>query len=80
MANLRKSRGAAEQSERYLTAVDLIAEARQRCLLTQLLVEQVVAFVGQNRFDERLTVLVYAIERSTSETMEAVQRAVAELK
>lgn len=80
MANRRKHRDAAKRTERHIDAVDLVHEVRRSCLLAQLLIEQVVAIVGQSRLDERLTVLVYASERSTNEALEAVQLALAALK
>ena len=80
MTKPKKRTDAAQRTERYIDALDLIAEARRRQLLAQLLVEQVVAIVGQSRLDERLTVLVFATERATTEALLAVQRAAEALK
>ena len=64
MAERKQRADKARRPERYIDAIDLMLEAQRRCLLARLLVEQVVAIVGQNRLDEKLTVLVYASERS----------------
>jgi hypothetical protein len=80
MAKPEKRNNAAQRAERYIDAMDLISEAKRRLLLTQLLIAQVVAIVGESRLDERLTVLVYASERSTNEALEAVELALVALK
>lgn len=80
MGTRTNRKDAAQRTERYVEAVDLVHEARRCCLLAHLLVEKVVTIVGENRLDERLTVLVYASERSTSEALDALQLALVALK
>lgn len=80
MAERKQRADKTRRSERYIDAIDLMLEAQRRCLLSRLLVEQVVAIVGESRLDEKLTVLVYASERSVIESLESVQLALATLK
>ncbi len=80
MTKRKNQKDEARRPEHFVDAIDLMLEAQRRCLLSRLLVEQVVAIVGQNRLDEKLTVLVYASERSVIESLESVQLALATLK
>ena len=67
MAERKQRADKARRPERYIDAIDLVLEAQRRCLLSRLLVEQVVAIVGQSRLDEKLTLLPKSVRHSVKE-------------
>lgn len=61
-----------------MAAVDLVSEARWKVLALDVLVEHLVASAQEDtsgKIDERIMVLVYAVETASKEAMESVERA-----